>query len=396
MRSLAASPIGGRGETSAPWTASAQPVRTARRGAKRTRRSRRPTSRRCRVRQRARAPRNGSSDASDDSSAQAARGRLSSTRPTAARSEVTAIHRARAGAAHHERPGERDAAGRTTAGRCRRHGDGDPGGRPHAGSGHHDHPAAGVVSPPAEVQVGTDVAERGLPPTQGGDEVALHERPGEGDGQRVGHPVVLALVRLARRGAREEAAAARRADLQGAQEVRVGGVHVLGPDDAGGGGAPPGVHEARRGRPPRGSCRPAGARRGPWAHRRARARAGRGARRRARGARVDGPHVDRDAVGAPRGLHDLGELRVRGPRRAGEQGAAGAVEDEDRVGGQGLASTAARRSPRPRASRWLTTTAVTVGSAPSGSDGAGIGRAGARVMRSAADGAGPRVTPRAS
>ena len=131
------------------------------------------------------------------------------------------------------RPREGDAAGRAAARRARGDCDGDAGCGAHPHRGHDDDPPARVVGAPAQVEVGADVAEGGLPAAQGDDEVALDEGAGERDRQRVGHPVVLPLVGLAGHRSGEEAAAARAADLERPQEVRVGRVDVLGADDAG-------------------------------------------------------------------------------------------------------------------------------------------------------------------
>ncbi len=101
MTSLACCPIGSRGGTRAWCTASAHPVSTDRRGSKSERRCRRRTTRACRVRHRVIRPRTGSTEVSAVSSAHAERGRLSRSRPRAARREVTTIHTARNGVDHH-------------------------------------------------------------------------------------------------------------------------------------------------------------------------------------------------------------------------------------------------------------------------------------------------------
>ena len=215
---------------------------------------------------------------------------------------------------------------------------------------------------PAQVEVGADVAEGGLPAAQGDDEVALDEGAGEGDRERVGHPVVLPLVGLAGHRPGEEAAAPRAADLERAQDVGVGRVDVLGADDAGRGRATPGVDEADE-----------GADLGGRADGEQPRQRGRGAvelvveqgpvyRGAHGGARVDGPDDDGHARGGAGVADDA--VEVDGSRRghgirlaacgakqvgcrparvtwgavvAGQRRTGRAVEDEDGVGEEGLA-----------------------------------------------------------
>ena len=199
MRSLAASPIGGRGETSASWTASPHPVSTARRGSNRARRSRRPTSRRCRVRQRAAVPRKGSSEASEDSSAPAERGRLRSSSPSAATTEVTAIHRASSGAIHQgararatrraaRRRAALDAVATATPGPVRMRAAGDTTTRRPRSWARQPRSRSAATSP--------KVVSHPRSATRRSRSTRL---PGERHGQGVAVAVVLALVGLARR-----------------------------------------------------------------------------------------------------------------------------------------------------------------------------------------------------
>ena len=238
LRSLAASPIGGRGETSASWTASPHPVSTARRGSNSARRSRRPTSRRCRVRHRAAPPRKGSSDASEDSSAPAERGRLSSSSPSAATTEVTAIHRASSGAIPPGRPGERHAARRAAPGGARRGRDGDaaslrsapPGPPPPGGRGRGRASRGRGRRRRRRRWSPTRAAPRGGRARRGSPRTARRGRRSRG---RTGPG------RAARHRSRQEPPAPRGVDGERAQEVRVVGVEVLGADEAGRRGAPP-------------------------------------------------------------------------------------------------------------------------------------------------------------
>ncbi len=103
------------------------------------------------------------------------------------------------------------------------------------------------MGPPTEVEVGAEVAERGLPAAQVGEEAALDEGAGEGDGQGVGVAVVLSLVGAPGGRPRQEPAASRRVDRQGPQDAGVGVVDVLGSDDPDRGRAAPGVDEGDEG-----------------------------------------------------------------------------------------------------------------------------------------------------
>ena len=84
---------------------------------------------------------------------------------------------------------------------------------------------------------------RTSPSRAAAEQVAFDEGAGERHGEGVAGVVVLALVGVARGGSAREPAAAGRVDREGTQEVRIGGVHVLGADDAGRGRAAPGVDE---------------------------------------------------------------------------------------------------------------------------------------------------------
>ena len=204
--------------------------------------------------------------------------------------------------------------------------------------------------------------------------------PANGTPERVAGPVVLALVGLAGRGPRQQAAAAGGADGERPQHVRVAGIEVLGADDAGRGRAAPGVDE-----------RDEGVGLGGGAHRQQpregggravdlvveQGAVGGGAQG---GARVDGQHRDRHAVAAAGRVDDGGEVGVEGDAgRSPREGRRPPVRSSTRSGvGARATGRARRRAGRPgRGVRRVMTTAVTVGSTPSGvGSGRGAGHAG--------------------
>ena len=162
-----------------------------------------------------------------------------------------------------------------------------------------EHPGAGDVGPPAEVEVLAEVVDAGVVAAERGEQVGPHQRAAPGHDEHVAHRVVLLLVQLARLGVRREDAGLVH---RGADLTQLAG-HVpgdeLGPDHA----------RRSSGTPPRracGSCR------------------GRGPRRRGRSGRRRRPRPSPAPRWRPRRSRRCGRSAGRrpwaGPTRCGRSG----------------------------------------------------------------------------